>query len=439
MSALEPGIYKAILAVKPARAFDAGGLLMRLYYYMSNVGVITMLTLSGYSFFLSGLVSSTIALAVFLVSPRIAKLIDERGQRAVVPKAACLPVLGTAGMLACVLLHGPDFALFPLAVLMGSGPAPQALVRARWTYLVRTGKLGKTAPSLHGVFSYEAVLDDVGFMFSPALSIFLASSITPVAGMAFGAAAYALGAALLTLSRSTEPIPGWTAADSEEDEGAERDGITQAAASEGTAAEGAAGPRTAAPHTKSIFRTSPVVRILFAMMFFLGAFFGALDTNTVAFAEEAGEPNIASAGLMLQALMSVIMGFIFGMIRLPLRQSTQLVLTAVLFGCAWACSAFVHSVPSFFLITIPASIFYAPFLITVNATCEGAVPGSRFTEAITWVNAGTTCGMTLGPSLAGAIVDSLGTLASFKVAGVIAAMTAVVALVFRRTLHRNVH
>ena len=136
--------------------------------------------------------------------------------------------------------------------------------------------------------------------------------------------------------------------------------------------------------------------------------------------------------------MSVIMGFVFGMVKLPFRQSTQLVLTAVLFGCAWACSAFVHSVPSFFLITVPASLFYAPFLITINATCEGAVPGNRFTEAITWVNAGSTCGMTLGPTLAGAIIDSLGTLPSFKVAGAIVAMTAVVALAFRGTLRRNV-
>lgn len=423
MGAIEPGIYKKILAVRQARSFDAGGLLMRFYSYMTNIGVVTMLTLSGYSFLMAGLVSSTIALAVFLISPRIAKLIDRRGQSAVLPKAACLPVLGTVGMLLCVMAHAPVGALFPLAVLMGSLPAPQALVRARWTYLLRTGKLGAGAPSLHGVFSYEAVLDDVGFMVAPALSIFLASTIAPVAGMAFGICAFALGAALVTLSRSTEPVPGWTAT-GDDDAGTAR-------ATEDSNVAGANG-------TKSIFRTSAVVRILFCLMFFLGAFFGALDTTTVSFAEELGNPNIASMALMMQAGMSVLMGFVFGMVKLPFRQSTQLVLTAVLFGCAFACSAFVDSALTLFLITVPASLFYAPFLITINATCEGAVPGSRFTEAITWVNAGITCGMTLGPTMAGAIIDAWGTLAAFKVGGAVVALTAVTALAFSGTLRRNV-
>ncbi len=435
MGAIEPGIYKKILAVRQARSFDAGGLLMRFYSYMTNIGVVTMLTLSGYSFLMAGLVASTIALAVFLISPRIAKLIDRRGQSAVLPKAACLPVAGTAAMLACVAAHAPVEVLFPLAVLMGSAPSPQALVRARWTYLLRTGKLGagSGAPSLHGVFSYEAVLDDIGFMVAPALSIFLASTIAPIAGMAFGIGAFAVGAALVTLSRSTEPVPGWTAAG--DADGADAPvGLAADAAvlpAEGEAAEQAV-------RSKSIFRTSAVVRILFCLMFFLGAFFGALDTTTVSFAEELGNPNIASMALMMQAAMSVVMGFVFGMVRLPFRQSTQLVITAVLFGCAFACTAFIDSAPLLFLITVPASLFYAPFLITINATCEGAVPGSRFTEAITWVNAGITCGMTLGPTMAGAIVDGWGTLAAFKVGGAVVALTAVTALAFSGTLRRNV-
>lgn len=430
MGAIEPSIYKKILAVRRARSFDAGGLLMRFYSYMTNIGVVTMLTLSGYSFLMAGLVSSTIALAVFLISPRIAKLIDRRGQSAVLPKAACLPVVGTAAMLACVAAHAPVELLFPLAVLMGSAPSPQALVRARWTYLLRTGKLGAGAPSLHGVFSYEAVLDDIGFMAAPALSIFLASTIAPIAGMAFGIGAFALGAALVTLSRSTEPVPGWTAA------GDANGG--DAPVGRATEGEGAAGPGGDSGRSKSIFRTSAVVRILFCLMFFLGAFFGALDTTTVSFAEGLGNPNIASMALMMQAGMSVLMGFVFGMVKLPFRQSTQLVITAVLFGCAFACTAFIDSAALLFLITVPASLFYAPFLITINATCEGAVPGSRFTEAITWVNAGITCGMTLGPTMAGAIVDAWGTLAAFKVGGAVVALTAVTALAFSGTLRRNV-
>lgn len=429
MAAVNPGVYKSILRVREAYGFDLGGLLMRLYYYMTNIGVVTMLTLSGYPFFTAGLVSSTIALSVFLISPRISKLVDERGQARVVPVAACLPVVGTAGMLAAVALGSSAWVFFPLAVLMGSIPSPQALVRARWTYLLRTGKLKEDAPALHVVFSYEAVLDDVGFMVSPSLSIFLASTIAPVAGMAFGIVAFAVGAALLSLSRSTQPEPGWTPAP-------DASGDKEAAAEASLPAASATKERWDAD--KSVFRLSSTVRVLFTLMFFLGAFFGSLDTSTVSLAEDLGDPNVASIALAVQALISATMGFVFGMVNLPLRQYAQLVLAAVLFGVAFACTAFVDSAATLFAITFPAALFYAPFLITVNAACERAVPGSRFTEAITWVNTGSTCGMTLGPTLAGALIDALGTRASFVVGGALAAALAVLAILFKNTLKRNV-
>lgn len=440
MAAVNPGVYKAILKVREAYEFDVGGLLMRLYYYMTNIGVVTMLTLSGYAFFTAGLVSSTIALSVFLISPRISKLVDKHGQARVVPVAACLPVAGTAGMLVAVTLSSPVWVFFPLAVLMGSIPSPQALVRARWTYLLRTGKLKGEAPALHVVFSYEAVIDDIGFMVSPSLSIFLASTIAPVAGMAFGIIAFAVGAVLLSLSRSTQPEPGWkpVIANGGKDAGkgaAEPEGIPGAASDSPVAAATAEG---AWDSNKSVFRLSSTVRVLFALMFFLGAFFGSLDTSTVSLAENLGNPNIASIALAIQALISATMGFVFGMVNLPMRQYAQLVLTAVLFGVSFACTAFVDSAATLFAITFPASLFYAPFLITANAACERAVPGSRFTEAITWVNTGVTCGMALGPTTAGALIDALGTHSSFVVGGILAATVAVLALLFRNTLKRTV-
>lgn len=209
MSAVNPGVYKAILRVREAYAFDLGGFLMRFYAYMMNVGTITMLTLSGYSFLIAGLVSSAIALATFFISPRISKLVDERGQSKVVPGAALVTMVGLAVMLAVVAFHGPEWALFIGAVLMGFIPSPQALTRARWTYLIRTGRLGAAAPDLRTMFSYEGVLDDIGFMFSPSISIALASAITPIAGLLAGGVSFVAGVIVLSLSRSTEPEPGW--------------------------------------------------------------------------------------------------------------------------------------------------------------------------------------------------------------------------------------
>ena len=76
MKNFDRGVYRAVLKVREAYAFDAGGILMRVYAYMATIGSISMLTLAGYSFFLAGTVSSTIALATFLISPRVSKLVD---------------------------------------------------------------------------------------------------------------------------------------------------------------------------------------------------------------------------------------------------------------------------------------------------------------------------------------------------------------------------
>ena len=417
MSAVDTGVYKTILRVREAHRLDIGCLLMRFYPYMVNIGSVTMLTLSGYSFFIAGLVSSTIALSIFFLAPRVSKLVDTYGQSRIVPWSVVVTLAGLAAMLAIVLAHGPEWALFVAAVPMGCSPNPPALARTRWTYLIRSGKLGDRAPKMGTVFSYEGVIDDVGFMFSPSISIALASTIAPVAGMVMGGVAFAVGTVLLLSSRATEPIPGW-------DSSRHADG-DQAALAEDFA------------HRKSVFRTSAVVRVLFVLMLFLGAFYGVYDTATVSFTEEAGDPRIASVCLMAGSFLSMIAGFVFGMLRLRAPIYRQLSVAGTLIGVAFGCMILIDSVPSLVAVSIIASAFYAPFIIVANTVCERAVSGDQLTEAITWLNAGVTCGMAIGPSVCGAIIDSAGTVYGFDFGGACALAIPVTVLVCYRILKRD--
>lgn len=421
MAKVSPGVYKKVLRVREAYPFDIACLLMRFFGSMLNIGVVTMITLSGYSFLTAGLSSSLIALSIFVVTPRVSKRIDERGQSAVVPKAAAVSLLGLVVLIANVALHGPVWPLFVGALLVGFFPSPQAMARARWTYLIRSGRLGETAPDLRTMFSYESVLDDMAFIFSPSISIALAAAIAPVAGMVCGGVAFAIGVVLLCSAKGTEPHPGWSQTDVA-GSGAEAASAVAdtagagAAASKGALAEGAAAVASAASvPSKSLLATSAAVRVLFVIYAFAGSFLGLFDTATVSLSEDLNSPDFAGAVLMASGAVSMTAGFLFGMVRLRAPLPKQLVVAACAVGLSFGTMFLIDSAPTLMAVALLGACTYAPLLIVANGVCERAVPDARLTEAITWLNAGYTCGAAFGPTVAGALIDTFGTMASFKV------------------------
>ena len=418
---VSPGVYKKVLRVREAYPFDIACLLMRFFGSMLNIGVVTMITLSGYSFLTAGLSSSLIALSIFVATPRVSKRIDERGQSAVVPKAAAVSLLGLVVLVANVALHGPVWPLFVGALLVGFFPSPQAMARARWTYLIRSGRLGEAAPDLRTMFSYESVLDDMAFIFSPSISIALAAAIAPVAGMVCGGVAFAVGVVLLCSAKSTEPHPGWSQTDVA-GSGAEAASAVAdvagdgAAASKGTLAEEAAAVASAASvPSKSLLATSAAVRVLFVIYAFAGSFLGLFDTATVSLSEDLNSPDFAGAVLMASGAVSMTAGFLFGMVRLRAPLPKQLVVAACAVGLSFGTMFLIDSAPTLMAVALLGACTYAPLLIVANGVCERAVPDARLTEAITWLNAGYTCGAAFGPTVAGALIDTFGTMASFKV------------------------
>ena len=424
MAAVDPGVYKKVLAVRMAYPFDIACLLIRFFGGMLNIGTVTMITLSGYSFLTAGITSSLIALSIFVVAPRVSKRMDERGQASVIPKAAAITVIGLGIQVVTVLAHGPVWPLFLGALFVGFYPSPQAMARSRWTYLIRSGRLGDAAPDLRTMFSYESVLDDVAFIFSPSLSIALAAAIAPTAGMVAGGIGFLIGCVVLCSSRSTEPEPGWSAASLEEEAGA----LSETEAEE----LGTSVPR------RSLLATSAPIRVLFVIYMFAGAFLGLFDTATVSLSEDLHSPDFAGAVLMASGAVSMVMGFVFGMVRLRVPLPKQLVVAACAVGLSFGTMFLIESASTLMAVALLGAATYAPLLIVANGVCERAVPDARLTEAITWLNAGYTCGAAFGPTTAGAIIDLFGTMASFKVGTVLCLGMPITAILCYRVVKRGI-
>lgn len=398
MARVDKGAYGAILRTRAAYRFDIGALLMRLFSYTITVGTIAMITLAGATALQATSIASLIAVCMFFVVPRVSKKIDERGQRSIVPGATAISMAGFALLIVTTHFGLPFWLNYIAAPLISFLPNAQALARTRWAYLIETWSDDtREAPSLKTAYAFEGILEDVAFMVGPAFVIALGAMLFPVAGMLVGAIIYCIGAALLISSRDTEPAPGW----------------------------GSSAPE---PGRASVLRTSSVVRVLFVVMILYGAMFGAFDTAVVSFCEDIDFAVLASVVFAAESICSVVVSVLFGMLRISSPLWRQFTAFTVLFGCLYGLIALVGSPVSLVGIACLAALGYAPMYITVNLTCEKAVPSANLTEALSWISSGISIGMVIGPLAAGAVVDNLGSLAGFDLTGGFALMSAVVAL-----------
>ena len=412
------GVYGNILAVKQAHLFDIGCFLMRIYMYMGTLGVVSMLTLSGHSAFFSGTVSSTLAISTFFIAPRTGKFMDEKGQHRVILITSIIAMTGALLLLTTVALGLPSGIMYVAAFLMGFVPSAPAIARTRWTYLIESGKIKNFSTSLKSVYSYEGVIEDCSFMIGPALAIALSNMLFPTAGILLGCLSFTVGSfILLALARDTEPQVNWKRA---------AEGTNEGIADE-IATDGATGNASEKKHRSALVEL-PIVRVLFGLALLVGLIFGAFDTTTITFAQSIGQPVVASIGVSVSSFASMCSSLTFGMLVLKAPLNKQLLGAAIAVGAGYMGMGFITTVPMFFFISVLGAALYAPFFITANSFCEQAVPANRLTESLTWITAGSTCGLAIGPTASGALIDAFGPTAGFYLGSI--ACVCVIALAF---------
>ena len=379
--------YVEIFRAPGASAFAAAGFLARLPLAMVTIGIVTMLSQIDGRYGLAGAVAATFAVTTALVSPQVSRLVDRRGQSRVLVPATAVAVIAFLALVLNTRLGGPDSLLFVFALVAGVMPSMPAMVRARWTGLYR----GR--PELHTAFAFESILDELIYMAGSVLSIGLSLSLFPEAGLLAAALILAVGTTLFVAQKSTEPE------------------VHPAGTSRGGSAIRIASVRT-----------------LVIALAAVGTIFGTAEVSVIAFSEALGDKASASYVLAGYAGGSLVVGIVYGMLRLKAPLSLQFLVAIAIVTLTTAPPLLVGSIPALAFVFFLAGGAISPTFITAFGLIERLVPGAQLTEGITWGMTGIGIGVAIGSIASGYVIDVFGAQAGFWVsivAGVVALVTAI--------------
>lgn len=367
-----PNPYREIFRAPGSVAFSSAGFVARLPASMVGLGIVTMLSERRGEYAIAGAVAAVFALASALITPQISRLVDRHGQRRVLMPAAGAGVLALSGLMIATWAGAPSWLLFAFALLAGVMPSIGAMVRARWTEFYRD------TPQLRTAFAFESVVDEVIFIIGPIVAIGLSVGLFPEAGPLAAMIFLIVGVPLLCAQRRTEP-PVRT--------------------------------RSAGMDT-SVIRQSGVQVVVLAMIA-VGAIFGTAEITAVAFAEAQGQKAMASVVLAIYAAGSLIIGLVFGALRLRASLAAQFLAAIALAAATTLPLLAVTGLTSLALVFFTAGAAVSPTIIIAMGLIERLVPARQLTEGMTWGITGIGIGMAFGASAAGLLIDAYGARSGF--------------------------
>lgn len=381
--------YREVLTHPGAVAFSATGALARLPISMVGIGIVLMVSDVYGSYALAGRISAVQVITHAICSPLLSRLVDRRGQARVMRPAVVLTALGIGGLVAPALLGWPSWTLYAGAVVAGaSAGSIGALVRARWSFVLHDPR------ALHTAYSFESAVDELVFIVGPVLATLLATGVHPVAGLVVPMVAVLVGGLWFLAQGDTEPPPS-----------AREPGV---------------------PHRHVMLSGGMVA--LAAVFVSMGAIFGATDVATVAFAEE--QQNKGAAGLVLAifAAGSMISGLGYGVRHWVSPLWRRFVIGVVALAVGVTLFFVVTNLVALAAVMFVVGFAIAPTLVNGNGLVQQLVPRTQLTEGLTWVGTSLGVGVSLGASVAGAVIDARGAHAGFAVVAVSGAAAAVAAV-----------
>lgn len=380
--------YRILLSKPGASSFVFAGLLSRLVGSMFNISLILMIQIQYSSYAVAGRVAAIGVFVWALQTVPTARIVDRLGQRAAMWPMVGLHIVGVVIAIATAMTRGPEPILW-IAVVFASLTGPLgSLTRARWSHLLTTDQ------EIHTAFSLEGALDETLYIAGPALSVVLATSVHPAAGLVVSTTALVVGMGILLPQKATEP-PRRTDADG-------------------------AGLGRRVP--------TPVIAVsLIAAA--LGLMFGAFDLSTVAFADSLGQKPWAGAALGMLSIGSLLGGLVYGSRKWKSPLWRRIVVASLLVAAGFSLLAVQPNLILFGAVGLFAGSVIAPLLASSDNVIQRSVKKHQLMEGLAWLRIGIGIGVGAGAWLAGGLIQETGARAGLALAGGSAALVAVAALV----------
>ncbi|MFJ1311607.1 MFS transporter [Agrobacterium sp. P15N1-A] len=390
--------YREIFRAPGAKGFSAAGFFARLPIAMAPIGIVAMLSQTHGEYWLAGAVSATFALTNAALSPQISRLVDRKGQSKVLIPATIVSVIAFAALIIATNQRWPAWTLFLSAFLAAAMPSIPAMMRARWTEIFRD------RPELNTAFAFESAADELVYISGASLSVGLAVSLFPEAGMMISTTFLALGTFAFLLQRSTEPKVR---------------------------------PVESGRRQRSAIFLRPVQIITLALIF-VGSTFATAEVSAVAITKALGQPEAASLVIGVYAIGSFVVGLILGALnpKMPLQRQL-LIAVSVLALTALPLLVANTSVALLAFAVFLSGVAISPIFITSFGLIERRVPESMLTEGVTWVMTGIGIGMALGAFVSGWVIDNFGPDNGFWVSVAASLSTVAIIALGQRSLSGN--
>lgn len=366
-----PPSYRAVLSTPGVRPAFLPSIIGRLSLATSGLALVLMLEQATGSFAVAGAITAALGIANVIATPVRARLIDRRGQLAILTALGALHALSLIAF--AVFPAAPLPVLLVLSVVAGvSAPPFGATMRVVWSEALPAGPLRTRG------FSLDAVAEEVTFAVGPLVAAALVALSGPVAALVLSAGCVAVGTGLFVASGLSRQQRG----------------------SHRFIADATTGPSARTPLRSRGFL--PVVIVMTAP----GLILGAVELAAPALAVEADAPFLAGILLALFASASAIGGLIFGRLRLPGSHAAQLlVLLGVLVVCAGTAGAIGGPIAGAVGLVL-GGLCLAPLLIVGYLSADELTDPRVRTEASSWINTAVNLGAAVGALVFGAITDA---------------------------------